>query len=278
MKLDNRVAIITGGAGMGFGAAKVMAGYGAKIAMVSQSEKVFERVEKLRGMGYEATGYQASVTDYEALVDVIAQVKEKYGRIDILVTSHGLGGPTMSDFTDEKAFEIRDLAMDVAVNGTWNACRAVIPYFLEAEYGKIVTFSSVTGPIVTDPGMIAYATSKGAIVAFTKAIAMEYAHKGITANTVLPGSIDTPLLTTMIQQQIPDIDPALVKGAMGGNIPMRRLGTIEEAGELVAFLASDESRYITGTEIIIDGGNTVPETPPDAWDPQYGGPGLQHVG
>lgn len=277
MKLENRVAIITGGAGMGFGAAKVMGGYGAKIVLISQSAKVFERVEALKEMGIEASGYQADVRDYAAVEESVKKVFEKYGKIDVLVTAAGLGGATMSDFTDDDAFEVRDLAMSVAVNGAWNACRAVIPYMKEAKYGKIVTFSSVTGPVVTDPGMIGYATSKAAILGFTKALAMEYAHLNITANTILPGSIDTPLLTTMIEKQIPGIDPELVKHAMGGNIPMRRLGTIEEAGELVAFLASDESSYITGTSIVIDGGNTVPETPPDAWDPKYGGPEDNHL-
>lgn len=273
-KLQNRVAFITGGAqGMGFGSALVMAREGAKVALVGKSDNVFSSADKLRADGYDAMGVKVDVRDLPGLKDAAAEVYAAWGRIDILVCCAGVGGPGMGDFLDDDAEQVRDFTMDVNVNGTWNACKAVLPYMVQAKYGKIVIYSSITGAMVTDPGMISYAMSKAAQVGFMRAIAMEYAHLNITANAVLPGSINTNLLNGMISHARPGEDPADVQRRMGMNIPIRRLGTIEEAGDLTAFLASDESRYITGATFVIDGGNSVPETPPVSWDARYGGPG-----
>ena len=127
------------------------------------------------------------------------------------------------------------------------------------KYGKIVIMSSVTGPMVADEGETAYATTKAALWGFTKALAREVANDGITVNAICPGYILTPMAEQVARESDPDNPDAVIKGIAGG-VPIGRLGNILEIGELAAFLASDESTYITGTQVVIDGGSTLPET------------------
>lgn len=264
-KLDGRVAVITGGAmGMGYGSAKVMVEHGAKIALFDFSETVFKAAETLNDNGYETIAFKLDVRDAEGLKDACEKVAKQYGKIDILVNAAGIGVlKYFMDATDE----FRDLILDINYKGTWNACKAAIPYMLKRNYGKIVNYCSVTGPLVVDPGMTSYAATKGAILAFTKALAVEFAPNNITVNAILPGMIDTPMTDKSCQEACPE-DPQSVKNAIAENIPMKRLGTIEEAGKVTAFLASDESSYVTGTSIVFDGGSTLPETPGTGWTPE----------
>ena len=125
--------------------------------------------------------------------------------------------------------------------------------------GSIVNLSSVTGPMVADSGEVAYATTKAAILGFTKSLAAELVEDGIRVNAILPGYIMTPMVEGMANETDSNNPQAVVDGIAKG-IPMKRLGTIEELGELAAFLASDESSYITAQGIVIDGGSTLPET------------------
>lgn len=127
------------------------------------------------------------------------------------------------------------------------------------EKGSIVNLSSVTGPLVADTGEVAYATTKAAILGFTKSLAAELVTKNIRVNAIMPGYIMTPMVEGMSKETNPENPNSVVEGIAQG-IPMKRLGTIEELGNLAAFLASDESSYITGQGIVIDGGSTLPET------------------
>ena len=127
------------------------------------------------------------------------------------------------------------------------------------EEGSIVNLSSVTGPLVADTGEVAYATTKAAILGFTKSLAAELVTKNIRVNAIMPGYIMTPMVEGMSKETNPENPNSVVEGIAQG-IPMKRLGTIEELGNLAAFLASDESSYITGQGIVIDGGSTLPET------------------
>ena len=250
--------------GMGFGSARVMAGYGAKIALFDFSETVFETAESLNKDGYEALAFKIDVRDGAGLKDACEKVAEHYGKIDILVNAAGIG--VLKYFLDATE-EFRDLNLDINYKGTWNACQAVIPYMLKRKYGKIVNYCSVTGCLVVDPGMTSYAATKGAILAFTKALAVEFAASNITVNAILPGMIDTPMTDKSCREASPK-DPQSVKDSIAANIPMKRLGTIEEAGKVTAFLASDESSYVTGASIVFDGGSTLPENPGSGWTPQ----------
>jgi NAD(P)-dependent dehydrogenase (short-subunit alcohol dehydrogenase family) len=130
----------------------------------------------------------------------------------------------------------------------------------ENQYGRIIIMSSVTGPMVSNPGETAYATTKAALWGFTKALALEVVSYNITVNAICPGMIRTPMVEKGVAEFSPDNVDGLID-MIAGTIPMKRLGTILEIGELAAFLASDESTYITGTQVVIDGGSTLPETP-----------------
>ncbi|MBO5376591.1 MAG: glucose 1-dehydrogenase [Bacilli bacterium] len=256
-KLENRIAIITGAAsGMGKATAKKMAEYGAKVNIIDFSPEVMTYALELRNEGYEATGYQADVRDGEKLKEIYKEVFEKYGKIDAVVNAAGVA--VFSDFTDDKTDTEAHREIDINYFGVWNSCRAAAPYMKEAKYGKIVNFSSVTGVMVCDPGSSAYAATKGAVMAFTKALASELASSNITVNAILPGVIDTPMIRKVYEGVEGGVDAALTKAAKA--IPMGRLGNPEEVAEVACFLTSNESSYVTGHGLVIDGGSTLPES------------------
>lgn len=256
-KLANRVAIITGGAmGNGLGTAQVLAKQGATVILIDYHESVTEAANNLVQQGLKAESYIVDIRDANALKQIAESVVKKYHKVDILVNNAGVCHIVPFLETSE---EIRDRTFDINIKGTWNVTYAFLPYMLKANYGKIVNLSSVTGTMVADAGEAAYATSKAAISGFTKALAMEVATHNITVNSVCPGYIATPMAES-IAKESNQSNPQKVLDGIAAAIPMRRLGTIEELGDLVAFLASDESRYITGTQIVIDGGSTLPES------------------
>ncbi len=257
MRLQNRTAIVTGAAmGNGLGAARVLAKNGAAVILLDVSGKVNEAAAALAAEGFRAEGYLADVRDLARLEEVAADVAQKYGAIDILVNNAGVCN--VMPFL-EMGDDVRDKMFDINIKGVWNCSKAVLPYMVKANYGKIVNLSSVTGTMVVDTGETAYATTKAAIWGFTKALATEFAANGITVNAVCPGYIDTPMAWGIAKESNP-ADPQSVIDGIANAVPMKRLGTIEELGDLVAFLASDESRYITGTQVVIDGGSTLPES------------------
>lgn len=135
--------------------------------------------------------------------------------------------------------------------------KAVVPYMSSGS--SIVNLSSVTGTMVADTGEVAYATTKAAVLGFTKGLAAEVVDKGIRVNAILPGYIMTPMVEGIAKDSNKDNPNSVVDGIAKG-IPMKRLGTIEELGEFAAFLASDEASYLTGQGYVIDGGSTLPET------------------
>jgi len=262
-KLDGKVAIITGGAmGMGYGCAKVMAKHGAKLAIIDYSDKVFETAESLVKEGYQVLAFKIDVRDADAVKEAYNKVAEIYGKIDILANVAGVADCRPFTECDD---ELLNRIMGVNFKGCWNSCQAAIPHMLKNKYGKIIIFSSVTGNLVCDPGMTAYGSSKGAVLSLTKTLASEYASRNITVNAILPGGVYTPMLRKLCDELCPD-DPQSVVAMIATNVPMKRLGTIEEAGEVAAFLASEESSYITGTSILFDGGSSLPESPCTGWE------------
>ena len=153
--------------------------------------------------------------------------------------------------------EKRDLHFNVNIMGTWKITHTFLPILKKG--GAIVNLSSVTGPNVADPGEVAYATSKAAILGFTKSLAAELASDNIRVNAIMPGYVQTPMVDAMAKESNPN-DPSSVIDGIQKAIPLKRLARPEEIGELAAFLASNEASYITGQGIVIDGGSTLPET------------------
>lgn len=263
-KLTNRVAIITGGAsGMGEGVARVFAREGAKVVILDQSELGMKVVDDLITKGFQSLFYQVDVRDRSKLDGICSEVMSKYGSIDILVNAAGIG--TQAPFKEADGQLLKDM-MEINFHGIWNTCQAVIPYMDKASVGKIVNFASVTGVLVVDPCMTAYAASKGAIMGLTKALAVEFAPQGIHVNAILPGMVRTPM-TEKSSREANSANPELVLAGLAKTVPMGRLGTSEEAGKVALFLASEESNYVTGTSIVFDGGSTLPESLGSGWQP-----------
>jgi hypothetical protein len=256
-KLEGKVAIITGASrGNGEGAARVMAREGAIVVLTARTDRVHENAKDIKEQGYKAVSFNMDITKPAEVNSVVQKVLEQFGKIDILVNNAGvLKLVPLVDMTDE----VRDKMIDINIKGTFIMTKTVLPSMLKRKYGRIVNLSSVTGPLVADTGETAYATTKAAIWGFTRALAFEVAQYGITVNAICPGMIDTDMVRNMAAETNPN-DPQSVLKDLARGIPMGRLGTIEEVGELVAFLASDEAKYITGTPILIDGGSTLPES------------------
>ncbi len=257
-KLEGKVAIITGASkGIGEGIAKVYAKYGAKCVLAARGEKVFELAASLREQGYEAIGVQTDVSDYHDVKKLVVTALDTYGPVDILVNNAGVC--VLEDFMEDDTFKNRELHFNININGVWNVTRAVLPGMMKNGGGAIVVMSSVTGDMVADPGEVAYATSKAALIGFTKSMAREVADKNIRVNAICPGYVLTPLVQGMAKQSDPE-DPSRAIKAIADAVPLKRLADPEEIGELAAFLGCKESSYITGTQIVIDGGSTLPET------------------
>ena len=253
MKLQNKIAIITGGAmGNGLGIAKVFLKEGAKVAILDYDDKLTETVNNLN-QNNNVLGYKIDIRNMQKVQEAIHDINNKWGNIDILVNNAGVC--RLKSFM-EMDDNLRDFHFDINIKGTWNVTKATIPYMKE---GSIINLSSVTGPLVADSGEVAYATTKAALIGFTKSLAAELVDKNIRVNAIMPGYIMTPMVSGMAKESDQNNPQSVIDGIAKG-IPMKRLGTIEELGNLAAFLASDESSYITAQGIVIDGGSTLPET------------------
>lgn len=255
MKLKDKIAIVTGGTmGNGLGIVKIFLKHGAKVSIFDYSEKLQNTVDTLKSEGYDVDGYSVDIRDSVQIKNAIDKIIAKYNKIDILVNNAGVAKLTPFLETPD---EIRDFHFDINIKGTWNVSKAVVPYMSNGS--SIVNLSSVTGTMVADTGEVAYATTKAAVLGFTKGLAAEVVDKGIRVNAILPGYIMTPMVEGIAKDSNKDNPNSVVDGIAKG-IPMKRLGTIEELGEFAAFLASDEASYLTGQGYVIDGGSTLPET------------------
>jgi len=255
MKLNGKIAVVTGGAmGNGLGIVKVFLKYGATVIILDYSDKINDTLKELNNRN--VIGYKVDIRNKQMVDKIIEDVINRFSKIDILVNNAGVCKLERFTSMDD---ELRDYHLDINIKGTWNVTQSVVPNMIKNKYGRIVNLSSVTGPLVADPGEVAYATTKGAVLAFTKSLAMELVKDNITVNAIMPGYIMTPMVEGMAKETNPEDPNSVVKGIADG-IPMGRLGTIEELGELAAFLSSDESTYITGQGIVIDGASTLPET------------------
>ena len=257
-KLDGKTALITGAAvGLGAGIAEVYAKYGARLCLVDVDAAVEETAARLRQeYGAEIITAVANVADKAQMKAAAAKTAEQFGRLDIACCNAGVC--RLAPF-EEMPDEMRDFHIDVNIKGVWNTCQAVIPYMLEQGKGSIVIASSVTGDIVADAGEAAYAMSKAALVGLTKCLAVEYASRNIRVNCTHRGYARTPMVEKMAVESNP-ADPESAIADIAKAVPMQRLAKPTEVGELFAFLGSDEASYLTGSQVVIDGGSTLPET------------------
>lgn len=250
-----RVALITGAGsptGIGFAAASALGREGAALAICSTTDRIHTQAAALQGMGYEAAGFVADLVDRAQVRDLIAEVLARFERVDILVNNAGMVAVDDPDDDESSSFLSLtdgewDLAIDRNLGTAFNVTRAVMPGMVERGWGRVVMVSSVTGPVVTDPGSVGYSAAKAGMDGLMRGVAIEVASAGVTVNSVAPGWIATG-------SQLPS------EALAGRHTPIGRSGTPAEIAEVIAFLASDRASYVVGTSIVVDGGNTIQET------------------
>lgn len=252
INFNNKICLITGAGsetGIGFATAKIMGSLGAKLLLIATSPRIFDRADDLQKMGINAKGFIADLMDREQVKDLIESILLEYSKVDVLINNAGMTQvgseeifSSFADMTDDDW----DLTINRNLTTCYNVTHALIKSMIANNYGRIVNVSSVTGPIVSNPGESSYSAAKAAIIGMSKAIAIEVAKNNIMINNVLPGWISTGSQTEQ-------------EAAASLNTPIGRGARPEEVGHMIAFLASDQASYITGQSFIVDGGNTLQE-------------------
>jgi len=244
-KLAGHVAVVTGASkGLGRQMAESLAADGAKVALVARSEDLLaEVVEGIVGAGGTAIPVVADITEESAVAEVRTQVEEQLGVCDILINNAGINNrKSIVDFTLEEWNEI----LGVNLTGPFLCSRAFTPGMKEKKWGRILNMTSIMSH-VSLPSRTGYSTTKAGLIGFTKSLALELAGDNITVNGISPGPFATEMNKPLIE------DPEKNKMFLE-RIPIGRWGQVKEIGALAAFLCSDEAGFITGTDIVIDGG------------------------
>ena len=241
---ESKTVFVTGGSrGIGKEVALKFAenGYNVVINYVSSKTNVQELISEFENKGVKALVMQADVTDKEAIEEVVKKAIEEFGGIDVLVNNAGITRDNLLMRMSEEEF---DKVIEINLKGTYIVTKAVTKYMMKKRKGSIINLSSVVG-VAGNAGQCNYSASKAGIIGFTKSIAKELASRNIRSNAVAPGFIETDMTAVLSDE---------VKENIHNQIPLKRMGTAEEVANLIYFLGSDESSYITGQVINVDGG------------------------
>jgi 3-oxoacyl-[acyl-carrier protein] reductase len=253
LSLDGKRAVITGAGsenGIGFSCARSLLELGAEVAIMATGDHIHQRVRDLSGYGI-VHGYVCDLTDERETLKTFHAAADECGGLDILINNAGMASvhaPVGVESGPLGAINLVDFnrAMSRNLMTVVHATRAALPFMQAAEWGRIITIASVTGPLMAMRGESAYAAAKAAIVGLTRSLAVDYASEGITANALAPGWIHTGSQTEHEYRE-------------GQLTPMGRSATPSEVAAVAAFLATPGASYLTGQCIAIDGGNTVAE-------------------
>lgn len=260
-RLKDKVAIITGagcvgpGWGNGRAAAYRFIEEGAKVFAVDYSlEALEETIERIKPLGGEFDTYICDVTKSKSIADMVAACVDRFGRLDILVNNVGgsaRGGPV------ELSEEDWDKQVDLNLKSVFLTCKYALPEMVKQGSGAIVNMASTSGTRWTGSAQVAYSSTKAGIIQLSRVVAVEYAPKGIRVNTVVPGQLHTPMVEARLagQRAGGDVDALLAQRI--ARIPLGFMGDGLDTANATVFLASDEARFITGTEIVVDGGMTA---------------------
>jgi NAD(P)-dependent dehydrogenase (short-subunit alcohol dehydrogenase family) len=244
-KLAAKVALITGASrGLGKAMALALAGEGARLALVARDREALEKTaEAVRSAGGGAQIFQADVTSEEQVLRLEKEVAEAFGRVQILVNNAGINiRKQLTEFTLDEWRRV----LDTSLTSTFLMCRAFVPHMKGRGYGRVINLASIMAH-VSMPGRSAYSASKSAILGLTRALALELAPEGITVNAISPGPFATEMNTPLIEN--PELNAQFV-----AKIPLGRWGRVEEVGQLAVYLCSPEAGFVTGTDVLIDGG------------------------
>lgn len=247
MDLKDKVAIVTGAQrGIGKACAIKLAQLGARVVVTDISEEnCSEVVSEIQKQGGEALSFKMDVTDLDNIKEVKDEVIKQWGRIDILVNNAGI-------FDYEELDEILkiDRILDVDLKGLMIVTKTIVPEMIKNKYGKVINIASIAA-LIGSPKMHSYCAAKAGITGFTRVLALELGAMGINVNAVAPGAIETPMLDQVFS--LPGFDEKTILNM----IPKRRIGKPEDIANTVAFLSSDDSDYITGQVLVVDGGYTI---------------------
>jgi len=260
-RLAGKVAFVTGagsvGPGWGNGRAIAVrfAQEGARVFAVDRdTERMQETVRLVQEAGGEIATAQCDVTQSSSIADVVAACSARFGRIDVLVNNVGgsaAGGPV------EMAEETWDAQIDHNLKSVFLACKHVLPLMEAQAAGAIVNIASTSGLRWTGSAQVAYASTKAGVMQFSRVVAVQYAKAGIRVNTVVPGQLYTPMVDVRLAKQRTGGDVTALLQQRQSRIPLPFMGDGRDTANAALFLASDEARFITGAEIVVDGGMSV---------------------
>jgi NAD(P)-dependent dehydrogenase (short-subunit alcohol dehydrogenase family) len=247
-KLHGNTALITGASkGLGKAMALALAEAGARLILVSRNLELLDQTASaVRQLGTDAAVFQADVTDEQQIARVEKAVREQFGKLHILINNAGINiRKSVTDFTLEEWRQV----MDTSLTSSFLMCRAFVPMMTGQGYGRIINLTSIMSH-VSIAGRSAYSACKTALLGFTRALALELAPEQITVNGISPGPFATEMNTALMQN--PEINRQFLS-----KIPLGRWGKPEEVGQLAVYLCSEDAGFITGTDILIDGGWTA---------------------
>ena len=253
-RVEGKVVIVTGGSlGIGRSACLLLAAEGAKVAVtdlrLNEGNKL---VDEIKSKGGTAKFWQMDVSKEKEVSKVFAEIHKEWGKINVLVNNAGIAGANKP--THELTEEEWDQVFNVDVKGVFFCTKHAIPYLKEAGSGSIINLSSIYG-LVGAADLSAYHAAKGAVRLMSKTDAMLYAENKIRVNSIHPGCIWTPLVETLAKQTSPDTNDFLAQ--MTSLHPLGHIGEPDDIGYAIVYLASDESKFVTGSELVIDGGYTA---------------------